>query len=46
MIDIIEFTHALKTSWIRRLLNKQKNSLLEAGMKNKVNDLCVKGIDL
>ena len=58
MIDIIEFTHALKSSWIRRLFKQKKNpkpkkknpnnnwfSLLEAEMKTKVNDLCVKEID-
>lgn len=47
MIDIIEFTHALKSSWIRRLLKQKTNwiSLLEAEMKTKVNDLCVRGID-
>ena len=47
MIDIIEFTHALKSSWIRRLLKQKTNwiSLLEAEMKIKVNDLYVRGID-
>ena len=47
MIDIIEFTHALKSSWIMRLLKQKTNwiSLLEAEMKTKVNDLCVRGID-
>mgnify|MGYP003686551121 FL=1 len=47
MIDIIEFTYALKSSWIRRLLKQKTNwiSLLEAETKTKVNDLCVKGID-
>ena len=47
MIDIIEFTYALKSSWIRRLLKQKTNwiSLLEAETKTKVNDLCVRGID-
>ena len=48
MVDIIEFTHALKSSWIRRLLKQKTNwiSLLEAETKTKVNDLCVRGIVL
>ena len=46
MIDIIEFTHALKSSWIRRLLQQKTNwiILLEAEVKTKVNDSCVRGI--
>ena len=47
MIDIIEFTHALKSSWIRRLLKQKTNwiSLLEAEMKTKVIAVCLRGID-
>ena len=47
MIDIIEFKHALKSSWIRRILKQKTNwiCLLKADMITKVNDLCVRGID-
>ena len=47
MIDIIEFKHALKSSWIRRLLKQETNwiCLFKAEMKTKVNDLCVREID-
>ena len=47
MMDIIELTHALKSGWIRRLLKQKTNwiGLLEAEMKIKVIDLCVRGID-
>ena len=47
MIDYFEFITALKSSWIRRLMQcrtKWKN-LLEAIIKEKVNSLWLKGTD-
>lgn len=47
MIDYSDFTHALKLSWIRRLLSSKSKwiNLLEAEMKIKINDLWIKGSD-
>lgn len=47
LIDNSVFTHALKSSWILRLLlsNAKWTYILEAKMKIKINDLWVKGSD-
>lgn len=47
MIDYSDFTHALKSSWIRRLLISKSKwvDLLEAQMKIKINNLWIKGSD-
>lgn len=47
MIDYSDFTHALKSSWIRRLLTSKSKwvNLLEAQLKIKINDLWIKGSD-
>lgn len=48
MIDYSDFTLALKSSWIRRLLSSKYKwiNLLEAQMKIKINDLWIKGSNL
>lgn len=47
MIDYSDFTLALKSSWIRRLLTSKSKwvNLLEAQMKIKINNLWIKGSD-
>lgn len=48
MIDYSDFTLALKSSWIRRLLSSKYKwiNLLKAQMKIKINDLWIKGSNL